>query len=788
MRVLPLLLSGLLLLVPLGPAFAQFASGLPASGEDAEAGDAGSSQTAADATEARLQHLIDTLQDPATREQLIDNLEALLEANRQQGEPAAAEDEETFGASALEAVVAGMSGLSDQLVDAAGTFAELPGALVEGVESLERPGVQRRFLEVTATLLAIAVGGLLVEFLIGRLLARPRRALDDKPAESWAVRLLYLLLRLLLDLVPIAAFAATTYGILTLADTTRTTDLVALAFINANVLDRAVRLAARLVLVPQNRGQRLLPIEDETAHYLYLWLRRLSFVGIYGFMATQMALALGLDPAAQALLVNLLALVLAAMLVMFVLQQRKEVGRWLSGSGGGTGALGGLRTRLAEVWHVLAILYIAGCWLIFVLDIEGGFAFLARATVLTLLILAGARVAVQVLGQAIERGFRLDEETRERFPLLQERANRYLPVLRGILCVGVGLLALLLLLEVWGAQPFEWLVSETGRAFVGQLFKILLVVGGSLVIWEISSSLIESYLRGRPGGRSARTTTLLKLFQTALKVILAVLVVLIVLSEVGLDIAPLLAGAGVIGLAVGFGAQTLVKDVITGVFMLMENTIAVGDVVEIGGHSGVVEQVSIRTAHLRDLEGRVHVVPFSDVTSVINYGRGFAYALIDMGVAYREDVDEVVAVLKAVAEDLRQDEEFKGVILGELEVLGLDSFGASEIVVRVRLKTTPLMQWSVKRAFNKRIKKAFDEKGIEIPFPHQTVYFGVDKDGSAPPLHLVREPSPTGSLEAPDEDKVDAAEGAEESAPPKRRPRQRRRTQDLPDPEGDTQS
>jgi small conductance mechanosensitive channel len=290
MRLLPLLFAGLLLLVPLGPAFAQFAGAL-SSGQAAEGAGAETSQSTAEAADARLQELIDTLQDPEAREQLIGNLQALLEANRQQGEPAPPEDEKTFGATALEAVVGGMSGLSNQLVEAASTFAELPGELVEGIESLERPEVQRRFLEVAATLLAIAVGGLLVEFLIGRLLARPRRTLDDKPAESWAVRLLYLLLRLLLDLVPIAAFAATTYGILTLADTTRTTDLVALTFINANVLDRAVRLAGRLVLVPQNRGQRLLPIEDETAHYLYLWLRRLSFVGIYGFMATQMALA-----------------------------------------------------------------------------------------------------------------------------------------------------------------------------------------------------------------------------------------------------------------------------------------------------------------------------------------------------------------------------------------------------------------------------------------------------------------------------------------------------------------
>ncbi|MEX0760606.1 MAG: hypothetical protein WD100_13580, partial [Tistlia sp.] len=467
MRLLPLLVAGLLLLAPAAPAVAQLPGSLytgQSSGEASEGAQDG--RSAAEVTDERLRTLIDRLQDPEAREELIGNLEALLEANRRTEEQDRQETEKTFGSSALEAVVGGMSGLSDQLVEAAGTFAELPGDLLAGIEALEQPDVQRRFLEVSATLLAIAVGGLLAEFLVGRLLARPRRALDDKAAESWAVRLLYLLFRLLLDLVPIAVFAATTYGILTLSDTTRTTNLVALTFINANVLDRAIRLAGRLVLVPQNRGQRLLPLGDETAHYLYLWLRRLSFVAIYGFMATQMALALGLDASAQALLVNLLALVVAAMLVMFVLQQRKEVGRWLRGEAQPRGALGSLRVRLAEIWHVLAILYIAGCWFIFVLDVDGGFLFLARATILTLLILGGARVAIEVLGQAVERGFRLDADTRERFPLLQERANRYLPVLRGILAAGVSLLAVLLLLEVWGASPFSWVISESGRAFV----------------------------------------------------------------------------------------------------------------------------------------------------------------------------------------------------------------------------------------------------------------------------------------------------------------------------------
>src|SRR5690606_17552543 len=170
------------------------------------------------------------------------------------------------------------------------------------------------------------------------------------------------------------------------------------------------------------------------------------------------------------------------------------------------------------------------------------------------------------------------------------------------------------------------------------------------------------------------------------------------------------------------------KDVINGVFMLMENTVAVGDVVEIAGHAGVVEQISIRTAHLRDLEGNIHVVPFSEVTSVTNYGRGFAYALVRLRIAYREDVDQVVETLREIAAGLREDEALKGAIVGDLEVLGVDQLDVSAVVVVVRMRTTPLMQWAVKREIQKRIKRVFGERGIEIPFPHQTIYFGGDKD------------------------------------------------------------
>ncbi|HSR71733.1 MAG TPA: mechanosensitive ion channel family protein, partial [Kiloniellales bacterium] len=222
----------------------------------------------------------------------------------------------------------------------------------------------------------------------------------------------------------------------------------------------------------------------------------------------------------------------------------------------------------------------------------------------------------------------------------------------------------------------------------------------------------------------------------ATRVILGVVVVMIVFSELGVDIAPLLAGAGVVGLAIGFGAQTLVKDVITGVFILLEGSVRVGDVVDLGGHAGIVESLTIRTVVLRDLQGTVHVVPFSSVTTVRNMTMDYAYAFMDVGIAYREDVDQVIEVLKEVGADLQADETFGPEILEPLEVLGLDSFGDSSVNIRIRLKTRPIKQWMIRREFNRRMKRVFDERGIEIPFPHRTLYFGVDKEGKAPPAYI----------------------------------------------------
>jgi small conductance mechanosensitive channel len=243
---------------------------------------------------------------------------------------------------------------------------------------------------------------------------------------------------------------------------------------------------------------------------------------------------------------------------------------------------------------------------------------------------------------------------------------------------------------------------------------ILLV---AFVLSEIVNELVERYLRRRQDewhdtARSARVRTLLPLLRNAFRIVLFVMVALIVLSELGINIAPLLAGAGVVGLAIGFGAQTLVKDVITGIFILAEDTVAVGDVVDLGGHVGVVEAMTLRSIRLRDHTGAVHTIPFSAVSTVMNMTRDFGYAVFDIGIAYSEDLDRVIDLLRKLGDEMRQDEAFARDIREPIEVMGITRFVDNAVIIRVRLKTAPGRQWDVEREFNRRLKRLFEEHGI----------------------------------------------------------------------------
>lgn len=247
------------------------------------------------------------------------------------------------------------------------------------------------------------------------------------------------------------------------------------------------------------------------------------------------------------------------------------------------------------------------------------------------------------------------------------------------------------------------------------------------IIRRIKLNVLEVMRRHSSGSEiemTKRADTLASIIRKALTTALWFVALMTALRQLGFDLAPILAGAGVAGVALGFGAQSIVKDVISGFFLLIENQIRVNDVCVLNGTGGLVEEINLRTTVLRSLDGVVHIFPNGSITSISNMTREFSFYVFDVGVAYKEDTDKVSQVLRDIGAEMQADEEFKDSILEPLEVLGVDKFDDSAVVVKARIKTQPIRQWAVGREMNRRIKKRFDELGIEIPFPHMSLYFG----------------------------------------------------------------
>ncbi len=274
------------------------------------------------------------------------------------------------------------------------------------------------------------------------------------------------------------------------------------------------------------------------------------------------------------------------------------------------------------------------------------------------------------------------------------------------------------------------LLLSTGAAALRiGLILIAGYVGARLLrlgLGRLESALITTGERTEavPGAARKRVTTLVGMLRTIALVGLWAVVVIITLEQIGLNITPILAGAGIIGLAVGFGAQNLVRDLISGFFMVMEDQVRVGDVAIVNGTGGLVEAISFRTIVLRDLSGVVHIFPNGTINTLSNMTKVWSGYVMDVGVAYKEDTDHVVEVMRRVGDELRQDPDLGPKILEPIEVFGVDDFADSAVVIKARLKTHPIQQWGVGREYRRRLKKAFDAEGIEIPFPHLSMYVG----------------------------------------------------------------
>jgi len=273
---------------------------------------------------------------------------------------------------------------------------------------------------------------------------------------------------------------------------------------------------------------------------------------------------------------------------------------------------------------------------------------------------------------------------------------------------------------------WETILISSFRIMLILLFAWVCVVGLQKILEKLEARLLQQSLESGepPSETDKRVETLVRLIRQAALVSLWVTAGLVVLKEIGIEIAPILASAGILGLAVGFGAQNLVRDIISGFFFILENQVRIGDVAIVNGTGGLVEKINFRTIILRDLAGVVHVFPNGTVNTLSNLTNQWSAYVFDIGVAYKENTDQVVSILKETGAAMKNDPEFGSLMIEEPEIFGVDKFDSSAVVIKGRIKTKPIRQWQVGREFLRRVKHAFDENGIEIPFPHQTIYFG----------------------------------------------------------------
>ncbi|EPC00071.1 hypothetical protein L861_07855 [Litchfieldella anticariensis FP35 = DSM 16096] len=521
-------------------------------------------------------------------------------------------------------------------------------------------------------------------------------------------------------------------------------------FLNAFLVIELLKAAIRMLFSSHYEGLRLLPITASDASYWNRWIARLIGLVGYGLLVVVPLINVYLSPALGQGIGTLIMLGAFVYAVVVVVKNRLKIRRAIEAKAETT-TMNATRLSLrlfARVWHWIAIAYFLMVLVLTLVRPADALPFVMLATLKTLLIVGAGILISSLLTQTIGRRITLPEDLRHKLPKLEPRLNSYIPnalrVIRAIILV----IVVMLVLSAWGAFDLSaWYASESGRDLIGRVISIGVILVVAAAIWLTLASLIEHRLNPDAGGGepSARAKTLLSLFRNALAVAIITLTVMIVLSELGINIGPLIAGAGVLGLAIGFGAQKLVQDIITGVFIQVENAMNTGDVVTVGGITGTAERLSIRSVGIRDLSGTYHIIPFSSVDTVSNYMREFAYHVGEYGIAYRENIDEAIVRLREAFDELASDDEHKMNLLAPLEVAGVIALADSSVNIRVRIKTTPGTQWATGRAYNRLVKMHFDAAGIEIPFPHTTLYFGEDKDGTAPParLHVAREARPS---------------------------------------------
>ena len=588
--------------------------------------------------------------------------------------------------------------------------------------------------------------------------AVPRAPAADR---HWSLlrRFPFALVHWVLELIPLAAYLAVAVMLLNaFGGRSAVFYSVALPLVGAYSTTRIALSIVHLMASPLGQGLRLMHISDSAAVFLNSWLRRIVVVAVFGVAIAEVALQTGATRNTGIALSKLVGLVVHVMLLIMVFRSRMATAAAIRGTAANS-SLFALRGILADVWPFVATFIIIATWLLWSVGAENGFERALHIFGWSAAVIVGASlVSIFVLG-AIDRAFIADRENKPDPPGTPDPSGHaagnsgnlngqgiyHLLVHRAVSLL-IAIIAFIALLQVWGVDTLSWFrAGSVGRHLASAIATIAITCALAMAAWEALnmtiSRRIERWTGAGDAARAARLRTLVPMLRSTFLFAIGMVVLLAALDQLGISIGPLLAGASIIGVALGFGSQKLVQDFITGIFLLMENAIQVGDFITVANVSGTVEHLSIRTVRLRAGDGSLHVVPFSSVSTVTNAHRGLGFAAIRVSVRADSDIDKVFAAIRGVAEEMRADPLFKDLILADADIWGVDQVDGSMITVLGQIRTLDRGRWPVQRGFNKRILQRFREQEIQFANPQETKVVAKSAFPTAPAPEVSR-PSP----------------------------------------------
>jgi moderate conductance mechanosensitive channel len=586
------------------------------------------------------------------------------------------------------------------------------------------PAILLLILVLTAVIFAV---GAAAEWLYHRLTRKLRRQMTEARPQAALGRISYAMLRLGFDLLGLAIFtAATIAAFFVFYQGHVPVRLTVMMLVSAVFIVRLISLVSRFVLAPDAPPLRLVTVDDHAASFLHRRIVRLAAVGAGGLMTVDLLVLLGLDPALAHLLGNIVAAVFVAMLIALIWRGREPVARLIRGGAPQDlpeGAPASLRLRhlMATVWPGFAILYVLVLWAMSEITDVLGYDLAAYAGIWSLLLIIAVPLIDAGIGQIIkayvETRHGLSGDEAQAYGRVAHRAARIL------LIVG----AVAIFAQLWGINLFDFQAGGIAERFVSALVDVGLTLLVAYVGWEFAKTAIDrrlareagpsgpSEIGGEGGGQGAsRLKTLLPLFRKFLMITLAVMVIMLVLSSLGVDIGPLLAGAGVVGLAIGFGAQTLVRDIVSGVFFLLDDAFRVGEYIEIGNIRGTVEHISIRSLRLRHHRGALHTVPFGEIQHLTNHSRDWVIMKLQFRVPYDTDLTKVKKIFKKIGAEMAADPVMGPNLLDPPKSQGVLEMDDSAMIIRAKFMAKPGEQFVIRRELYQRVQKEFEAAGIEF--------------------------------------------------------------------------